>query len=221
MKKYKNYKVLIPLRGGSKGIKKKNLKLFKNKPLYTWCARAAIQADLEVIISTECDEIKNSIKHFFPNLEIQDRPLELATDQSSTEDVIDFFIKSYFSENIILLQATSPQTTSKDILEAIKCYENGNYKPLVSGTREHKFIWSNDGRPYNYNTSKRPRRQDWEGSFIENGAIYIFRRKDFERFGTRCKEPCTLFEMDEINNIEIDNINEFKTLENKIKQLKN
>ena len=157
MKKYKNYKVLIPLRGGSKGIKKKNLKLFKNKPLYTWCTKAAIQADLEVIISTECDEIKNSIKHFFPNLEIQDRPLELATDQSSTEDVIDFFIKSYFSENIILLQATSPQTTSKDILEAIKCYENGNYKPLVSGTREHKFIWSNDGRPYNYNTSKRPR----------------------------------------------------------------
>ena len=106
-------------------------------------------------------------------------------------------------------------------MEAIKCYENGNYKPLVSGTREHKFIWSNDGTPYNYNTSKRPRRQDWEGSFIENGAIYIFRRKDFERFGTRCKEPCTLFEMDQINNIEIDNINEFKTLENKIKQLKN
>ena len=70
MKKYENYKVLIPLRGGSKGIKKKNLKLFKNKPLYTWCTRAAIQADLEVIISTECDEIKNSIKHFFPNLEI-------------------------------------------------------------------------------------------------------------------------------------------------------
>ena len=54
MKKYENYKVLIPLRGGSKGIKKKNLKLFKDKPLYTWCTRAAIQADLEVIISTEC-----------------------------------------------------------------------------------------------------------------------------------------------------------------------
>ncbi len=105
MKKYKNYKVLIPLRGGSKGIRKKNLKLFKNKPLYTWCTGAAIQADLEVIISTECNEIKNSIKHFFPNLEIQDRPLELATDQSSTEDVIDFFYKK------LLLRKYNPFTS--------------------------------------------------------------------------------------------------------------
>jgi len=207
-------KVLIPLRGGSKGIKKKNLKYFNGKPLFTWVTNSALETNLEVFISTEDEEIKENIKLFCPLAKIIDRPKELATDDSSTEEVISHFIKSLDCDHIVLLQATSPLTKSSDISLSIDKYFSNNCKPLVSGTRQHIFIWNNDGYSINYDPSKRPRRQEWEGTFIENGAIYIFKVQDFKLHGTRCKAPCTLFEMSQTNAIELDNNYDWIALEN-------
>tara|TARA_B100001250_G_C19808396_1_gene794550 strand:+ start:2664 stop:3329 length:666 start_codon:yes stop_codon:yes gene_type:complete len=199
-----DFVVLIPLRGGSKGLSKKNLRLFNGKPLFTWCTNAALNANLKVIISTECQDIKDSVQKFCPKAIIQDRPLSLATDTSSTEDVIKFFIQEYNYNNIILLQATSPLTLTSDIKLAIEYYKKCLYRPLVSGIRKHIFAWGDEGYSLNYDPMNRPRRQDWKGCFVENGAIYIFQRNDFELFNSRCPEPCTLFEMTKYTSVEID-----------------
>tara|TARA_A100001011_G_C13972841_1_gene699968 strand:+ start:49 stop:723 length:675 start_codon:yes stop_codon:yes gene_type:complete len=212
-----NIKVLVPLRGGSKGIKKKNLKYFLDKPLCFWVIQAALEINLKVYISTENKEIKEKVKNAYPKVIIQNRPNEFASDNSSTEDVINFFIEGNKCDHIILLQATSPLTTSKNISSALDLYFEKGCKPLLSGTRQHIFAWSNDGNPMNYNPNKRPRRQDWEGTFIENGAIYIFKAKDFLKVKSRCKVPCTLFEMDYLNSFELDSKSDWHLLEYLVK----
>ena len=205
--------VLIPLRGGSKGIKRKNLKLFRRYPLFTWVTRAALNANLNVVISTEDKEIKDSIKRYFPLVKIQDRPEHLAEDNSSTEEVISYFLEEFTCEHIMLLQATSPLTSTEDIISSIELYLSSNCRPLVSGTRQFDFVWKDNGYPFNYDPLFRPRRQDWEGSFVENGAIYIFQAKDFKNNISRCKPPCTLFEMSPNKSLELDSQSDWKILE--------
>tara|TARA_Y100000589_G_scaffold328699_1_gene373413 strand:- start:1000 stop:1665 length:666 start_codon:yes stop_codon:yes gene_type:complete len=212
-------KVLIPLRGGSKGIKRKNLKLFNNKPLFTWVTQAAINAKLDVYISTEDIEIKNTSIKLFPNVTIQDRPKELATDTASTEKVISFFLDKFKCKHIMLLQVTSPLTSTDDIISAINLYKKGNFKPLISVCRKHDFIWDQNGYPINYDPLARPRRQDWSGNLVENGAIYIFKANQFKKYGSRCTPPCTLYEMNSEKSFEIDTDLDWLVLEEIIKFL--
>ena len=162
--KYSNYdiKVLVPLRGGSKGIKKKNLKKFLHKPLCYWVINAALNTNLKVYISTEDQEIMSFVTNALPKVIVQERPKELASDHSSTEDVINYFIGNNNCDHIILLQATSPLTKSHQIISALDLYFKNDCRPLVSGTRQHYFIWNNDGTSINYSPTKRPRRQDWD-----------------------------------------------------------
>jgi N-acylneuraminate cytidylyltransferase len=199
-----NYIALLPLRGGSQGIPRKNILPFMEKPLFTWSANAAISAGIPLVISTDDSEIKSYIKKYTPTARVLERPKELATNTASTESVISHFLDNTECDHIILLQATSPMTLSSHLTDAVKLYLKEGCKPLVSGTRQHTFHWSEDGTPINYDPRSRPRRQDWKGTFIENGAFYIFSRKDFEANLSRCAPPCTLYEMESLHSIEID-----------------
>jgi len=209
MIKLEEFKVIIPLRGGSKGIPRKNIKLFLGRPLFTWTVNAALGNNLHVIVSSEDDEICDSVKKFSKKVDILKRPNHLARDESSTEDVINHFVENFKSKYIILLQATSPFTTSELLLSAINLFIEKNKKPLVSGTKSFDFYWSRMGYPINYDSLKRPRRQDWDGNFVENGAIYIFKSSDFLNKFSRCPPPCTLFEMPRIHSIELDNLDDW------------
>ena len=209
---------LLPLRAGSKGIPKKNIREIAGVPLFVWAASAALNAGIRLVVSTESEEIESMVSRWIPNAEILKRPAELATDEASTESVIHHFLEHYDGENVILLQATSPLTTKRHVKEAIAKYRDGSCKPLVSGTLQHKFIWDRNGWPINYNAHKRPRRQEWEGCFVENGAVYIFSRKDFMRSNSRCSPPCTLYEMYGETSIEIDTLDEWRVIEGILKE---
>lgn len=209
---------LLPLRGGSRGIPAKNIKTFVNQPLFAWCAKAALEAGLELFVSTDDDAIRAAVRTCTPQAKLIDRPSFLANDTASTESVISHALEAISCEHVVLLQATSPLTTSQHILDAIDSYRYGGCRPLVSGTRQHKFYWNNNGIPANYDPQLRPRRQDWSGSFVENGAFYIFSRVDFERSQCRCPPPCTLFEMDAIHAVELDTLEEWKQLEDLVRR---
>lgn len=204
---------LLPLRGGSKGIPGKNIRPFLGLPLFAWSARAALDAGLQLVISTNDAEIERTVAAFTPEAKILHRPAHLASDSASTESVVDHAIGHISSEHILLLQATSPLTTAKHLTDAIAAYAQAGYRPLVTGTRQHHFYWNNDGTPANYDPCTRPRRQDWQGSFVENGAFYLFSRQQFLTSGTRCKPPCTLFEMEPIHAIEMDTLADWQSLE--------
>ena len=120
--------VIIPARGGSKGVPKKNIKILGGKPLinYTIEAAKAVFEDQFIYVSTDDIEIKNIVEQTGLKVPFL-RPAELATDTAGTYEVLLHALNyyenlEYFPDTIILLQPTSPFRTAEHIKEAIKLY---------------------------------------------------------------------------------------------------
>jgi len=214
----------IPVRGGSKSIPLKNIKLFNNKPLVYWVLLAANNSDYidEVIVSTDSDEIRNVVEQFnFSKTLVVKRKSSLAGDKSSTESVmVDYAINNQF-DDIVLLQATSPLTTSDNINEALKIYFESSANSLISVVKTHRFLWkfkSEVIEPTNYDYTKRPRRQDWDGQLVENGAIYITSRGLLVESRSRISGEITSYVMPQYTYYEIDEPSDWAILESIHKQ---
>ena len=217
---------LIPLRGGSKGIPRKNLKRINGNPLCSYAINAALKAECihEVWISSDDYEIIDYVKSNFPKVKIRIRPDEFATDTATTESVIlDIINANQFkpTDQLILIQATSPLVTSKDLDEALLQLSESEKNSLVSGVEFKRFTWKNDGNPLNYNVYKRPRRQDFEGLFLENGAFYISNIETILRTKNRIDTPALLYLMSDESAYEIDEISDWLIVENLLKNKMN
>jgi N-acylneuraminate cytidylyltransferase len=146
----------IPARCGSKSIKFKNIKEFCGKPLIYWSLLALEKAYLvdEVYVASDCDEILNIVDSFkFKKVNLYKRDDSNAQDHSSTESVmLEFLQKKKLDDNdmFLLVQATSPTTTFKDINSAINKLREENKDSLLSVVREKKFFWNDDYKPINY-----------------------------------------------------------------------
>lgn len=199
---------IIPARGGSKSIPKKNIRLFNGKPLLYWSAKACQEADFihQVIVATDSKEIENISKSFgFNKLQIYSRSKASSTDTASTEQVLIEFIernKIGHETRIILIQATSPFISSKNLEGANHLMMQ--YDSVLSCVKIKRFFWTNDAKPINYNTYNRPRRQDFEGFFLENGAIYINSAKNILKDNNRLSGKIGIYEMPSYTEVEID-----------------
>jgi len=209
--------VIVPIRSGSKGIPNKNIKLLNNKPLVWWVLNS-LQNSLvnKIIVATNKDYI-DLIRNFnLSKVEIYIRNSKNSQDTSSTEDVLIETIKSLkIKDDVILTQATSPLTTSKDFNNGINLYQN--YDSVLSVVKQKKFIWDNKGKSLNYNYKLRPRRQDWDGYLVENGAFYINHSSNILRDRNRLSGNIGLYEMNEKTYYEIDSLDDWKIIENLIK----
>ncbi|WP_270739585.1 N-acylneuraminate cytidylyltransferase [Massilioclostridium coli] len=207
---------LIPVRGGSKSIPMKNIKPICGKPLVYWTAKAACQCPQidRVYISTESQEIKQVVEQFqakepqlFSKLEVVGRSEETATDTASTESVMLEFAKQHEFENIALVQATSPLLSSQDLTNGFQALQTDGTDSIVSVVRQKRFQWKvNNGfaLPTNYDVFQRPRRQEFEGYLVENGAFYICSREDLLRTQNRVSGKIKAVEMDEDSFFEVD-----------------
>jgi len=206
----KNNIAFIPVRGGSKSIPKKNIKLFCGKPLVYWTARAAQDSPLvdEIIIATDCAEIKEAVLAFnFKKLKVYERSDENAQDTSSTESVILEYINKTNPDNdnkFVLIQATSPFLQAKDITNGINQLENSGADSLLSCSSVKRFFWSKEGDSLNYNYKNRPRRQDFDGTLMENGAFYINSVGNIIKHENRLCGKIEVYEMPEYTMTEID-----------------
>lgn len=207
---------LIPVRGGSKSIPMKNIKPICGKPLVYWTAKAACQCPQidRVYISTESQEIKQVVEQFqakepqlFSKLEVVGRSEETATDTASTESVMLEFAQQHEFENIALVQATSPLLSSQDLTNGFQALQTDGTDSIVSVVRQKRFQWKvNNGfaLPTNYDVFQRPRRQEFEGYLVENGAFYICSREDLLRTQNRVSGKIKAVEMDEDSFFEVD-----------------
>ena len=153
-------------------------------------------------------------------MNIRIRPDEFATDTATTESVIlDLINSNHFkpTDQLILIQATSPLVTSKDLDEALLQLSESEKNSLVSGVEFKRFTWQKDGNPLNYNVFKRPRRQDFDGLFLENGAFYISNIETIERTQNRIDVPAELYFMAEETAFEIDEVSDWIIVENLLK----
>ena len=209
--------VVIPARGGSKGLPGKNIKLLNKKPLIQYTIEAAREVfdDKSIYVSTDDDEILKTVeciglKVFFK------RPEKLATDTANSRDVllhaIDFFKnKNGFEPDcIILLQPTSPFRNSLHIKEALKLYTS--YIDMVVSVKETEsnpyyvlFEENVNGFLKKSKEGNYTRRQDCPRVWELNGAIYIMNTNSLREKKIGEFDKIIKYEMDSETSIDIDN----------------
>jgi N-acylneuraminate cytidylyltransferase/CMP-N,N'-diacetyllegionaminic acid synthase len=180
--------VIIPARGGSKGILNKNLKELLGKPLIAYSIECAIHSKYvdRVIVSTDSLEIAEISKKYGAEVPFL-RPSELATDNSPVIDTFIYTIERLERDNgvpinhFIVLQPTSPLRTTKDLDEAIELFISKDADSVVSYTpEEHPIYWhkylNKEGKLEDFMPSSISRRQDYRKTYYPNGAIYIFKK---------------------------------------------
>lgn len=179
---------LIPLRGGSRSIPRKNIRGLAGRPLCDWAIRSALDSGVfsAVWVSTDDEEIAGAAAK--SGARVHWRAPQTATDKASSETALVEFLSVHPEVQVLaLVQATSPLTHPEHFQEAWKRFLAERADSLVTVTREHRFRWSGEGKPLNYDPAERPRRQDWKGELVENGAFYFTRRALLES-----PRPCRL-----------------------------
>ena len=220
------YVVFIPVRGGSKSIPLKNIKKINGRPLVYWTLDATVQCEKidRVYLCTDSKQIRETIQEYIAAHQCEkkllciDRPAETATDTASTESAMLYFANTYPQfEQIILVQATSPLLTAEHLAEAIVQYEMNNYDSMLSVVRQKRFCWragENGYMPINYDYLNRPRRQEFDGYLVENGAFYINTREGLIKDNCRLSGKVGVYEMPEENYFEIDEPSDWIVIEN-------
>jgi CMP-N-acetylneuraminic acid synthetase len=185
---------LIPARGGSKGILKKNIKSIAGKPLISWTIEAARKSTMldRIVVSTDSKEIADIAARDGADTLI--RPDYLATDEADTLDVMIHALKEIPSDTLVLLQPTSPIRKDGLIDECISEFLAGNYDSLATGFMcQYIEYGKNDLR-----------RQDIEGFFYDDGNVYVMKGERIlkkDRYGTRiCRKIISRAENAEIDD---------------------
>ncbi len=214
---------LIPLRGGSKSIPKKNIKLLAGKPLAAWTLEAAAGASQidAVYVSTDSEEIAEVVQGLGLGAKEIFRPAEFATDEASTESVMLHFMREVQFDVLVTIQATSPLLTARDLDRALAQFHEQPLDSMLSAVRTKRFFWNDDASPINYDPLHRPRRQDFPGTLMENGAFYITRRDILERHQCRLGGKIGIYEMDESTAVEIDEPEDWVLVERLLLQRQN
>ncbi|GGA89007.1 acylneuraminate cytidylyltransferase [Flavobacterium palustre] len=210
---------IIPLRKDSKGIQGKNKKKILGRPLFSWVLTEAVFSDLdEIVVFTDDPEIIDFIhKEYYWTSKVKAllRSDDNATDTASTESAMVEFAGqiNYDFDVLCLLQATSPLTTTADINAVLSKIETEKYDSALTVVNTHRFSWNADGTPQNYDVYNRPRRQDFEGLLIENGAVYATTKTAFVSSKNRVSGKIGLQQMPENTLIEIDSMTDWKIAE--------
>ena len=221
---------IIPLRAGSKGIPGKNKKKLLGRPLFSWTLGEAIFSNLDKIyIFTDDEYIIEFIKKEYTwtnKVEIMVRSKESATDIASTEMGMQEFAEriNYDFDILCLLQATSPLTSRGDINKCLEKITNENYDSALTVVNTMRFIWNENGESINYDFNNRPRRQDFKGLLVENGAVYTTTKEQFLESGIRIGRKVAVVKMSEDTLTEIDEKEDWvimeKLLENRLNKFK-
>ena len=199
----------IPLRKGSKGIPNKNKRKMVGRPLFTWVLGEAIFSNLdEVYVYTDDESIIEFIAkeyHWTDKVKALLRSEESASDNASTELAMLEFSESinYDFDIFCLLQATSPFTKREDINTCLSKIDN-EYDSALTVVNTHRFLWNENGTPINYDPLKRPRRQDFEGLLIENGAVYTVAKDVLKKNKNRLGDNMAVVKMADESLMEID-----------------
>lgn len=212
---------IIPARGGSKGVPRKNVRLLAGKPLIAHSIEDAQESSLvdHVYVSTDDPEIATISVEY--GAKIIERPAELANDTASSESALIHGLQALEHQNInpnllVFLQCTSPIRTGVEIDQAIAKLTAEQADSLVSVSPSHRFLWEEvDGiaKSINYDYRHRPRRQDMNPQYVENGSIYVFKPWVIKENQNRLGGKIALYVMSEMAAVEIDSEEDFKMIE--------
>ena len=217
---------LIPARGGSKGVSRKNMRVIAGKPLIEFTVQAALNSRYVdfVYLSSEDDEILSYGRAM--GARAIRRPAEFASDTASADDVVTHFFKEIPEKiveqdpYIVYLQPTSPLRSARHVDLALEQMETQHTHTLVSVVEMAKspfksFTTDTNGRLQSLFDEKmsNARRQDLPKAYVPNGAIYIFRMSDFLARAGFPSNGSVPFVMSEAESIDIDTEEDIRYLE--------
>lgn len=201
---------IIPARGGSKGIKDKNLQEVGGVSLVGRAIRSAKLARKiqEVFVSTDSPLIAEEARRW--GAKIIDRPSDISKDESSSESAIAHALGQIGGVSIVVfIQCTSPFIKSTELDLAAELVESGKYDSVFSAVEDHGFRWREKGdglEPIGHNVEKRPRRQELPNRFLETGAFYSFRAEKLLESGSRFHGRVGHVSVDKGFNIDVDDL---------------
>lgn len=220
---------IIPARGGSKGLARKNIKALCGKPLITWTIQMALKSRFidELVVSTDSPQIADIAMKVGATVPFL-RPTELATDKTPTIDVV-IHVLNYFSANktqafdyVVLLEPTSPLREDDDIDNMLlKLHERAeSFDAIISvgEVSEHPSIMkklSGDAiEPFCSELQMTTRRQDNQPAFFPYGVAYIAKTQSLLAERNFYAKRCTHYRIKRYQNYEIDDIYDFLAVEN-------
>lgn len=210
----KNILAIIPARGGSKGLPRKNLLDAAGKPLLAWTIDEALKSRFidRLILSSEDKEIMASAREWGCEVPFS-RPQELATDEASTAAVVLHALQNLEEtyDYVVLLQPTSPLRSQQDIDSCIEeCHKKNAPSCVTVSTAEKNPFWmyfldKDKHMQAVIDTSSRPgRRQELPTAYALNGAVYVVNREWFQKTGTFVTDETIAQIMPKERSIDID-----------------
>lgn len=213
---------LIPARAGSKGLQRKNVKVFHGKPLIYWTITSAIESGIfsDVAVTTNDLEVKEIA--FSLGVSVLDRPESLAGDESLASDYLRYHAPKILQfENVMLLQATSPLRTSIDIrkCEEILICSNTNDSVIVSVSDalvrpRNIFVFNQNNQFVPLLETKESNRQSQETIYRVNGAIFATRTNTLIKLDYDFLAGTVIpYMMPTSRSVDIDNLEDFQLAE--------
>ncbi|MDP2167679.1 MAG: acylneuraminate cytidylyltransferase family protein [Thermodesulfovibrionales bacterium] len=217
-----NVIAVIPARGGSQRIPRKNLLPLSGKPLIAHSIEHAksSRSVSRVLVSTDDGEIAEISRQY--GAEVIMRPPELAVATATSESAIQHVLgllqkqEGYQPDIIVFLQCTSPVREPDDIDNAVRLFIESGADSLFSVCRWNKFIWRRKGdkvESVNYDYKNRWREQDFPEQFMENGSIYVFKPNVLVELNNRLGGKIEVYEMDFLSSFQIDSPEDIEVCE--------
>jgi len=219
---------IIPARGGSKEIPKKNLFPVNGKPLLYYTVSACLNSNLvnRTIVSTDDKEISTVAKSL--GADVIQRPKKLSGDSTTVEPVLEHVLEhlknkdNYVPDIIILPQNTSPLRTSQHIDEALSLLIKKNFDSVLSGYPYHIFVWNKINqstiKPHSYDPQNRLNRQETFEQILENGALYATTTTAFKKNRCRISGKIGFYEMSPEMSHNIDTMDDLRKAEKILQQ---
>lgn len=208
---------IIPARGGSKGIRRKNLVQLGGKPLIAWTIEQALRATLvdEVIVATDSPEIAG-VAHYL-GATVFMRSEESASDTAQSEVVLQEVLRACYPQGtdaVVFLQATSPIRQPRDIDNALQLLINEELDSVFSARVVTGYTWCQGQRVLSPFYSRRvPRQAQSLQTLEENGSIYVFRERVIWSQGTRIGGKKKAYIMHPLDSYQIDEPEDIELLE--------
>lgn len=216
--------VVIPARGGSKGIPRKNIRLLAGKPLISYSIAAAKKSRHvdRVVVSTEDEEIAEVSRLF--GAEVIQRPPNLAEDHIPLDPVVYHAVTTLENKDncrfdyVVTIQPTSPLLTSETIDKAIEIITSEDYDTILAAVPERHLYWYRDNGDFLPMYTARKNRQYLDPIYKETGSILMSRRSVITQ-SSRIGEKVSLFEVPEDESIDIDSYEDWWIAENMLNRL--
>jgi N-acylneuraminate cytidylyltransferase len=209
-----NITAIVPIKKHSERLPRKNFRDFNGRPLYHWILKTLENTPeiSNIVVNTDADKIITNAPDMF-DVDVSERPQELRGDLVGSR-IYEYEINRNNSDIYLLTHCTNPLLKSSTISKAINKYiQNESSDSLFAVTRHQKMLYDQDLEPINHDPQNIVRTQDLPPIYEDNSNIYLFTEESFERAGGRIGESPMIFEMNEIESIDIDYREDFEMAE--------